>query len=155
MVSFVEFKDFGFWCQDENLRVWLSHAVLILSGQRKDWHPWQQHLYEEWNFYASLGCGGCLNLQLNELLIGYDKIQASKSLIIKIDGKLISYGASVPAAILNHWPTKMQGLHWGADRVTVDFRKVGYLLYRLLDGKLTTDAGSPLDYLQVENWRQL
>jgi hypothetical protein len=155
MVSFVEFRSFGFWCYDENLRVWLSHAVSVLDEQENDWYPWQQQAREEWSFYASLGCGGCLNLQLDELLPDYDKIEVGKSLLMKVDNKLAAYGTSISAAILNNWPNKMQGLCWEDNRTTADFRKVGYLLYKLLDGSLTTIASSPLDYLQTEVWRQL
>jgi hypothetical protein len=148
--SFVEFRQFGFWCNDSVLETWLSYFLEVLD-QEKNLPGWLQQLHQEWQVQATAGFMGCINLSLDEVATDEGRVAALLRLSILTNEVFASHGEFVPAEVLNKLKYKPLDGIWAGAVTTAKFLEVGQLFGQLLEGKLQTTSSSPLTYLNPNN----
>lgn len=64
--SLVEFRSFGFWCDDSLLETWLSFFLQVLDSE-ENVEGWLQQVQLEWQVQATAGFMGCIFLNVGQL----------------------------------------------------------------------------------------
>ena len=124
--SFIEYRGFGFWSFDPFIERLAGEVAAAIENQKqKEEEEWQAELAAHWKVQASGGLHGWVHLNLDGFLTGEDRRKQI---------------CDVVQALMEERPTPDDPIH-----------ETGVLLLRLLDGKLTTDAASPLEYMVGRN----
>ena len=151
--SFVAFRRFGFWCNDSVLETWLSYFLEVLDHE-ENLPGWLQQLHQDWQVQATAGFVGCIDLLLDEVATDESRVTTLLTLAAQTNHLLASHGEFIPAGVLNQRQYQPADGTWTVAVATAMFLKVGQLFSGLLQGKLQTTASSPLDYLELKDWRE-
>ena len=117
--SFINFREHGFWSRDDYIED-LAHevAAAVSAGESKE--EWLSQLSSHWELQSSGAFSGWIHLRLDEFLVSEERRK--------------KLGAVVQSVMERH----------SSEHPT---HRTAALMLRLLDGELTTDASSPLDYM--------
>lgn len=118
--SFIEYRGFGFWSSDPLIERLASEVAIAIENQGKE-EEWQSDLAAHWKLQASGEFHGWVHLNLDEFLTREERRKQLRDVLQTVVDQHLA----------------------GDDPI----RETGVFLLRLLDGKLTTDASSPLDYM--------
>ncbi|MBC8155340.1 MAG: hypothetical protein H7Z72_20825 [Bacteroidetes bacterium] len=103
---------------------------------------WQKHLISDWKDAATVGYIGCVPSYLDD----YFNTPARIDLLRTALKTIISGLAAADFLSLSDLNDNQVGMgDWGHVN-TQGFRNTAQLMLDLIDGKLTTDASSPIDY---------
>jgi hypothetical protein len=122
--SFIEYRGFGFWSFDPFIERLAGEVAAAIEKQKKE-EEWQAELAAHWKRQASGDFHGWVHLNLDELLTEEERRKQIRNVVQTVVDQ-----------------------HSTADD---PIRETGVFLLRLLDGKLTTDAASPRDYMVGRN----
>lgn len=117
--SFIEYRGHGFWSSDSFIESLAGEVAKAIERQPKK-EDWQANLSAHWKLQSSGAFGGWVHLNLDEFLTGEEHREKLRAVV---------------QAVVS--------LHASDDPI----HQTGILLLRLLDGELTTEASSPLDYM--------
>lgn len=117
--SFIKYRGYGFWSADCFVERLAKESADVME-KRTNKETWQSDLASHWRLQASGAFGGWVHLNLDEFLIGEDRRDLLRDIV---QGVIKDYPEDDPV------------------------RLTGNLLLSLLDGKLTTNAASPRDYM--------
>ncbi|MCA8830059.1 hypothetical protein [Hymenobacter pini] len=149
--SFIEFRNFGFWCEDSLLETWLSYFLQQID-EADSTDDWLLQLKQQWQFQATAGLVGCIDLELDDFADSQEHIFVLLKLAAQTHRVLIASGGLLTAEILNNRRYKAAGVIWTESVASTYFLKVGQLFSQLLEGTLQTKVDSPLDYLEPQKW---
>lgn len=156
--SYVEFQTKGFWCADAYLEVWLFNAVAEMD-KLPNRSSWIDEIRGEWYMMATSGMTGCINLFLDTVITNDERKEHLQRIALAVNRFFAGYGESIPLDIVNKVFTEGDGFSEGDGFIsppeTANFIKVGKLFIELINGRLSTTASSPLDYLRPENWKKI
>jgi hypothetical protein len=117
--SFIKYHDHGFWSHDTFIEDLAREVAAVIDGlsQKEDWLA---ELGAHWRLQASGTFGGWIHLKLDDFLVSEERKRALRDIVRSV-----------------------------ADRHTPEdpIHQTGVFVVRLLDGEITTDAASPLDYM--------
>jgi hypothetical protein len=117
--SFIKYRDCGFWSVDRFIeRLACEVAEAIAKPMIEDWRA---ELAAHWKLQATGNFDGWVHLNLDEFLTGEERREQLRKVVQTVVGQ--------------------------HPRRDDPIRQTGVLLLQLLDGNLTTDASSPLDYM--------
>ncbi len=117
--SFINFRGRGFWSRDDYIEDLAREVAAAVSADESK-EEWLSQLAAHWQLQSSGAFSGWVHLRLDEFLVPEEKRK-----------KLYS----VVQSVMERHPSE-HATH-----------RTAALLMRLLDGELTTDASSPLDYM--------
>jgi hypothetical protein len=117
--SFIEYRGYGFWSFDRFIERLAGEVAEAMA--KPTTVDWQADLAAHWKLQATGNFAGWVHLNLDEFVTGEERRAQLRSV--------------VQTVVDQHPP--------GDDPI----RQTGVLLLQLLDGKLMTDAASPLDYM--------
>src|SRR5687768_6261953 len=117
--SFINFRGRGFWSTDDYIEDLASEVAAAINAAA-DGEEWLSQLASHWQLQSSGDFSGWIHLRLDEFLTSEERSKRLRALIQSVVGRYL----------LEHV-----------------VHRTGALMLRLLDGALTTDASSPLDYL--------
>ncbi|WP_375435517.1 hypothetical protein [uncultured Hymenobacter sp.] len=140
--SLVDFKSFGFWCDDSVLETWLSYFLQVLDRE-ENLEGWLQQVRLDWQVQATAGFMGCIDLSLDDIATDQGRIATLLKLGVQTNHLLASHGEFIPAEVLNHHTYKAPGVIWTDAVATVVFLEVGQLFSSLLEGNLRTTSSNP------------
>ena len=117
--SYTEYRGHGFWSRDDYIEQVAGEVAAMIEGLPKK-EQWLVDLAAHWKLQASGVFSGWVHLKVHEFASTEERRNAIRDLVRSV-----------------------------ADRRSEDdrFSRTALLLLRLLDGQLTTDASSPLDYM--------
>lgn len=117
--SFINFRAHGFWSSDDHIEDLAREvATVICADEAKE--EWLSELASHWQLQSSGAFSGWVHLRLDEFLASEERRKKLRVLVQSVTDR------------------------YQADHVV---HRTGFLMLRLLDGELTTDASSPLDYM--------
>jgi hypothetical protein len=117
--SFIEYRGHGFWSDDRFIEHLVGEvADVLLSDRRKE--EWRMALGAHWNLQATVHFTGWMHLKLDEYLSDEEKRAELCGIVQAVADRHAAEGP---------------------------IHQTGVLLVRLLDGDISWDASSPLDYM--------
>jgi hypothetical protein len=143
--SFVEFKNYGYWSNDG----FLEGVLYLLNRELKKIEPsqdWMNNVIEEWTFAYSVGFSGCIPVCLNEYFNSEDKVSILRQVLEKLIRNFDEVDNYITVQELNDNRVGGDGRWIGINQV--GFINTAELMLDLINGKLKTDASSPIDYLK-------
>lgn len=120
--SFIKYRGYGFWSFDRFIERLAGEVAEAISKPTIE--DWRTELAAHWKLQAAGNFRGWVHLNLDEFLTAEERREELRRV--------------VQAVVDQHPP--------GDDPI----RQTGALLLQLIDGELTTDASSPLDYMVDE-----
>jgi hypothetical protein len=140
--SFVDFNGHGYWIQDGFLEG-LSFMLAREFEKMPDKEDWQKELVDDWIIAATAGFVGCVPSYLNDYFETPDRLELLRTTLKTIINKLEIDADFLTLADLND--NKIGLGEWHAVN-RQGFQKAARLMLDLIDGKLRTNASSPVDY---------
>jgi len=143
--SYVEFIGKGYWTHDaflEGLSYLLAREFSKLENKEK----WQIDLIERWTDAATAGFVGCVPSSI-KYFDTHDKVQLLRATLINILNQLSENENYLTVTELNENKVGQGG--WNI----IDVKRlinIVQLTFDLIDGKLKTDASSPIDYWNLD-----
>jgi hypothetical protein len=117
--SFVKFHNHGFWSSDRYIEKLAGDVAEVIENMPTK-EQWLADLAAHWKLQSPGVFNGCVDLNLDEFLSPEERRSLIRELVRSTTDK-----------------------HPASDT----FHQTGLLQLQLLDGLLTTDASSPLDYM--------
>jgi hypothetical protein len=146
--TFVEFKNYGFWAHDSFLEGLLYLIVKELKASPLD-EDWKYNIIDKWNYAYLSGFSGSIPIELEENLTDKEKLTLMVEILQTILEKIESDPLYLSAEEMNKNFVGGRRMKW------VEINKEGFLrttkmTLELLEGKLKTNASSPLTYLKFD-----
>jgi hypothetical protein len=146
--SFVEFRNYGFWAHDSFLEGLLYLIVKELKTLALN-NEWKEKLMASWAFSYSAGFAGCIPVELDEKLDDDEKIKLILNTIKLIIGRINKDDEYLTHGELNSNLVGGKGTTWlGINKK--GFLRTAHMTIDLLEGRLETNASSPLTYLEFD-----
>jgi hypothetical protein len=144
--TFIEFKNYGFWAHDSFLEGILYLIVKELKASPSD-DEWKYKIIDKWNYAYLSGFSGNIPIELEENLSDEDNLKIIVQILKTIISKIENDEHYLSADEMNKNFVGGRRMKW------VDINKEGFLrtasmTIDLLEGRLKTDASSPLTYLK-------
>ena len=112
-------------------------------------HDWSQKLITHWTFSYSAGFLGCIPVNLDENLDNEEKTKVILNALKAIIRKLNKEDGYITFNELNNNSVGGKGMTWfGIDKEA--FLRTAHMTIDLVEGRLKTDASSPLTYLRFD-----
>jgi hypothetical protein len=109
---------------------------------------WKHILIESWTFSFSIGFVGCIPVGLDEKLTDEDKIKRLVNIVKLIIVKISKDEDYLTQDKLNRNSVGGRGMSWqGINKQA--FLRTAHMTSDLREGRLKTDASSPLGYLNL------
>ena len=136
--SFTDFRNRGFWCNDQLLEAWLRTLSLHLDN---DVHQsgWLHDLRDKWLLASAGFFNGCVSASLDEFLTDSDRVAVVLKASERNIQNLRAFGSYVPVAHLNGLGLSGQ---FTADFPIEWFELINERFTALLRGQLSTDAST-------------
>ena len=146
--SFIEFRNYGFWAHDSFLEGLLYLIVKELKTLPLK-NEWKDKLIASWTFSYSAGFAGCIPVELDEKLNDEEKIKLILSTIKLIISKINEDDGYLTHGELNNNLVGGKGMTWlGINKE--GFLRTAHMTIDLLEGRLKTNASSPVTYLKFD-----
>ena len=146
--TFVEFKNYGFWVHDSILEGLLYLIVKELKASPLD-DEWKYKIIDKWNYAYLSGFSGSIPIELEENLPDEEKINAIVATLTLIINKIESDEQYLSADEMNKNFVGGRKLKW-TEINKEGFLRTARMTIGLLEGRLKTNASSPLTYLKFE-----
>jgi hypothetical protein len=143
--SYVKFIDKGYWTNDAFLQGF-SYLLAREFKKIKNKGEWQTDLIDKWMIAATVGFVGCVPSYF-KFFDTHDKIQLLRTTLIEILGQLKENPNYLTISELNENNIGQRGWNNPNEK---SFINIAQLTLNLIDGKLKTDASSPIDYWNVD-----
>jgi hypothetical protein len=146
--TFVEYKNYGFWAHDSFLEGILYLIVKELKASPLD-DEWKYKIIDKWNYAYLSGFSGSIPIELEENLPDEENLKVVLDTLKLIIGKIETDDHYLSAEEMNKHFVGGRRMKW------VEINKEGFIrtaqmTIDLLEGKLKTDASSPLTYLKFD-----
>jgi hypothetical protein len=146
--SFIEFKDYGFWAHDTSVEALIFSIVRELRASPLD-DEWKYKIIDQWTFSYLSGFSASVPIELDETLDDDEKITVIVDTLKSIVGKTENDERYLSPDDLNKSFVGGRRRKW-VEVNKEDFLQTAKMTIDLLEGRLKTNASSPLTYLKSD-----
>jgi hypothetical protein len=144
--SFIEFKDYGFWAHDTSVEALLFSIVRELRASSLD-EEWKYKIIDQWTFSYLSGFSASVPIELDETLTDDEKTTVIVETLKLIVSKSENNDHYLSPDDLNKSFVGGRRRKW-VELDMEDFLQAAKMTIDLLEGRLKTNASSPLTYLK-------
>jgi hypothetical protein len=142
--SYVKFASNGYWANDAYLEGF-SYLLAREFNKLEDKRNWQIDLIDRWTNAAMTGFAGCVPSYF-EHFDTHDKVQILRKILMLMLKGLKEDPNFLTSEELNQ--NKIGNREWGAPNIN-GFINITNLTLDLMEGRLKTNASSPIDYWNI------